>query len=211
MPVPRDILATGWRRTEHGGIEVLTPLWPRWTEVAFEHAAEARAALHRGLGKPDRRDRAGDIGAELKASMIAVSASAHALDALFGNVKAHLEAAGVAVPSPKKRPMEVLETLKLGFGFSGDPRERAREFKWLFDLPDSAVHYREDLAAPAEHESGLYVGPGAAGFNNETANRAGLLLADVLAVCASRPKPATTDWAKRYHVVIEALLAGRPA
>lgn len=177
---------------------VNTPLWPRWTEIAFDHELDAS----------DARARA-EHGNELRASLIAVSASAHALDALYGIIKAQLKTAGAVVPRPDSRHSAVREALKLGFRFRGNPSRLDIEFEWLFDLRDSAVHYEENPGEPQPHPSGGRTGAAGAGFRLEDARRAVDLVVEILGICASAPKPPLQPWTSQYEASIKTILAER--
>ena len=77
--------------------------------------------------------------------MKAVSATAHALDGLYGTL-VRLDPPIVPsatvdtwVEKKTKRTARILETLKLGFGVGAEATDWIKEFAWLFKLRDAAV------------------------------------------------------------------------
>jgi hypothetical protein len=71
-----------------GGITIITHLWIIWMEIAIDQTRVARGVR----AEMERLYRAGDsatasdlLSQEFRASLVAVTASAHALDALYGS------------------------------------------------------------------------------------------------------------------------------
>jgi hypothetical protein len=61
-------------------------LWSTWLEVAVEQAEEARRARDEMTRlRSEGKEFAVQLGSEFRASVVAVAASAHALDALYGS------------------------------------------------------------------------------------------------------------------------------
>ena len=73
-------------RGGHGAILITSILWYGWMKVAIEHMQTARAARTAAAapGIPSNEVSTW-MSREFQASLVAVSASAHALDALYGS------------------------------------------------------------------------------------------------------------------------------
>ncbi len=127
-------------------------LWEIWLWLAERHAdfaAQCRSsddevdALAESLGNDAIEtppDKTVASGTELEHTMFAVSASAYALDGLYGTVKPFIR-------PPKftaARHRQILETLKLGFNVAQRAGSWLSELEWLFDLRDSIVHHADD-------------------------------------------------------------------
>jgi hypothetical protein len=194
-------------RAEGATVLVTTHMWIWWAEIAIDHEAEARsaresAAAGRPLGLA--------LSAETRAAMVAMSASAHALDAVYGAVKARLPAAREG----DTRWSNVLEMLKRGFEIRGDAGggRWAREFEWLFDVRDAAVHFKESQNPTEPHPLGTRTGRENVTYSLEPAERAVLLMFEVLDVCTSSPRdshPTIVEWATAMHPVIDQLKTRR--
>src|SRR5256885_1108595 len=94
-------------------------MWLVWLEGALKHTLSAFKARNAGQNVALGEDYIHAQDDELHASMVAVSASAHAIDAFYGTV-----AGGIVLPdhlqeawkdNGPKRPSRILETLKVGF------------------------------------------------------------------------------------------------
>lgn len=145
----------------------------------------------------------------MEASMIAVSGSAHAIDALYGTIREQ-----IAVPPELSESWErnrtarrdrILETLKLGFDL-GNVTGWVAEFEWLFGLRDAAVHHEAEFGESVPHPSGrTNVVKEGADYSVESARRAIDLALDVLARCLTRPKRELTVWASKHEPIVETL------
>jgi hypothetical protein len=128
-------------------IELKTNHWLNWTAIAIEHEHEAHESRQAEVESGGDQPAFGDaLLRETKASLIAVSATAHALDALYGAVKPSIPIARALTDTWKANelPREkwILETLKHGFNVGPYTAHWAIELVWLFDLRDAAVHPR---------------------------------------------------------------------
>lgn len=194
------------------------PLWLVWSRLSREHAAIAEAAR-----EPDRvvdaRSRAlqgtgmtvedyleGDPWrppegmSELDASLIAVVASALAIDGFYGSVKA------VVQPPTSKatRRRRIIEALKLGFTVGRESQAWGAELDWLFNARDKAVHH-SDAPGPmtvvrTTGETVVVSSPEAALFSAPNARRAADFCTQIIDTCLARPKRITREWAaERRH------------
>jgi hypothetical protein len=94
------------------------------------------------------------------ASLIAVSASAHCLDALYGSVD--------AVAPPPRAVAEAWSAAR-----TKSAQSWPTEFRWLFDLRDAAVHFAEADKAPVPHAvAPTNVSPENVTYSLESAKRA---------------------------------------
>jgi hypothetical protein len=175
-------------------IEVKTNHWLNWTQIAIEHEHEAhearQAEIQSGGGQPDFGDA---MFRETKASLIAVSAAAHALDALYGAVKPSIPIARALTDTWKanKLPREkwILETLRHGFNVGPHTAHWATELDWLFDLRDAAVHPMEKFTPPMPHPTGgTNVALVHATYTCEASTRAVNLLVDIARTCVESPR-----------------------
>ena len=174
-------------------------LWPRWSRIAVEQEKATRqarreaeddyAAYHKGEGSGP----AEALGRELDAAMQAVSAAGHALDCFYGAVKGYgvvpAETERAWSRGRTKRPNQILETLKLGFGVGKVAQRWNDDLAWLFGLRDGAVHYEEALKEPQLHPIGYHMAPEHVTYSAESVKRAVDLLFEVLETCFTNPKP----------------------
>ena len=177
------------------GISRVSPLWLQWLAVAHEHAAEAR----KHAGPPD-------LGSpEFRAAMVAITAAAFALDGLYGAVKPLLNPPASSAP----RQRQILEVLKLGFKLGRKPHKWLTEFDWLDEVRDSAVHHGEKPQPQVPHPEidDLRIAFESGDFSAANAERAAVLVLDVVTTCFESPKPATRDWVERRRSAVEEVLA----
>ena len=132
--------------SESATVTIGTHLWMHWPHIAFDQekiAARAREELL-ALG-PSDPDFGRALERETHASMIAVSAAAHAIDALYGEV-------APLIPLPDgmadrwkanrtARPSRILETLQVGCRLGKRTSEWPPAFRELYTLRDAAVHH----------------------------------------------------------------------
>jgi hypothetical protein len=179
-------------------------LWVWWAEIAIDQERLAREARAKAL----RITPAGGetfieaLACETRASLIAVAASAHALDALYGVMR------DIITPvETGTRWSTLLETFKAAFNVRGHEGGGgwAREFEWLFDLRDSAVHHDEESRESVPHPTGTNVSWANVAYSLESAERAVNLMVDVLDTAVGAPRPPIADWARDHQHALEAL------
>ena len=125
--------------------------------------------------------------------MIAIAASSHALDALYGRVKRELPER----PETENRWSTILEELKRAAyvkGSAGGGRW-AKELEWLFDLRNAALHYEEKMTPTVPHPSGASSGVENVIYCAEAATRAVDLALEILDTCITAPRPELAAWA----------------
>lgn len=173
----------------------LTPMyWSVWGLIAVEHewhAEQARKAMLREYEQTHRYY----FEAEWYPSVVAIAASAFALDAWYGAVVNRLPVR----PSNRGRPKRsrrVLETLKLGFRLGRKGEEWLPELDWLFaEQRDGLVHppWRADVPVPIDGIDGLYHSPIHNDQSPAGAVRAVDLMIDVLDTCIENPRAKYPD------------------
>ncbi len=180
-------------------ISVGTPIWLHWLRIAKEQTARARHGANTAPSPPSAGDVttevAGRVTDEMYPAMMAIAAAAFALDGLYDQVR------GLAPPRPAKgRPKRqrlILETLKHAFAIGSYAQSWLVEFDWLDELRDPAVHPEHKTGPVVAHPSGW--GNFATEYTEYSANnaeRALVLLQEVLRVCVEKPKPASRAWAE---------------
>ena len=108
-------------------------MWTRWLEVAVEHEMEAGRCFQEIVAKAE----SGAIVREFRASLIAVTASAHTIEAVYGEVKYLIP----RQPRRGSRHSSLRHAFGVAFGITGAEDQRlADELAWLFPLRDSAAH-----------------------------------------------------------------------
>jgi uncharacterized protein YutE (UPF0331/DUF86 family) len=184
-------------------MEVSTHLWYVWTEVAIEHewlAVQAREAYHL------KQDEVGHIEQEMKASLVAISATTHALDALQNEVLARGAVSSETLEHwRKKRPKAykaVFQTLKETFESPELTPELLEELRQLYKLRNEVVHQRPTMGPFVVHPAlARRTTPAAARYTVEAAVRAIDLLFVVLwAVTTEKDsKPVAMAWARTWR------------
>jgi hypothetical protein len=187
------------------GIRVLMQphLWLWWTEIAIDQEQRAREARREALALTSSGEGFGVVlHSETHASLIAVSASAHGLDALYGVVADMITPVRAAT-----RWASLLETFKAAFDVRGPAGGGAwaREFEWLFDLRDAAVHHDEENRDSVPHPTGTHTSWASVAYSLEPAERAVNLLLEVLETAITSPRPPLAGWADSLHGIFEEL------
>ncbi len=179
-------------------------MWARWVEVAVEHELQARRAFAAIVSRPE----SGAILREFRASLVAITASAHTIEAVFGDVKYLIP----EQPRRDKRHKFLRHAFSAAFGVSGAEDEQlGQELSWLFTQRDSAAHPYTEPESPAQHPAGINTGAEHSHFNAVTSGRAVDIAMAVLKLAESPPRPHG-QWIERwaterqpYHTNIEGL------
>ena len=181
-----------------------TPFWLYWSEIAIE--SEHSAWSHRMAADMGNTGQA--MIAETKASMIALTACAHALDAFCRKFAASILPSDLLEKWQKgkdgKRSNQVLKTLRYGFDVKTDAWKD--EIFWLFQRRrNPALHYAEKTKEVVEHPLGTHTAPEMVDYSADASTRAVDLLLDVLDECSAAPKPAAANMANSIRYQVEAL------
>ncbi|NWF27448.1 hypothetical protein HW130_14440 [Streptomyces sp. PKU-EA00015] len=141
---------------------------------------------------------------EFDASLVAVAASAAALEALCGSLVVREVVHGRKLG--ENQPSKIREALKLVFVSGPFNDGWIADFEWLYELRDPAIHHREEPEKTVPHPSlGMHTGPEYIHYSTETADRAVKLMLEVLRWCVDNPKPAVPaarTWAEANEPVV---------
>jgi hypothetical protein len=124
-------------------LQIASNFWAKWIEVAAEHARAAQRARRRAYkAKKGSKAMGRAFNDELKASLVAITASAFAIDAWDKAVRSR-------IPGPragKGAADKIVRTLKRGFAV-GAPAGRRwdKRVKELFDLRNDVVHHTSNF------------------------------------------------------------------
>jgi hypothetical protein len=141
---------------------------------------------------------------EFDASLIAVAASAAALEALCGSLVVREVVQGRKLG--EKQPAKIREALKLVFVSQPFNDGWTSKLDWLYELRDPAIHHREEPKKTVPYRSpGMYTGPEYVDYSMESADKAVQLMLDVLRWCVDNPKlavPNARAWAEANKPVV---------
>jgi hypothetical protein len=201
-------VAEGVGTAYDASILITIHLWLTWLRIAIEQAKKA----HRAREQIMSRGGQGAIGSwmeqEFEASVVAVAASAHALDALYGSlvipqsVRDHWKQKGT------KRHGKLREALKQVFDTGPVNQKWVGEFDWLFKLRDAALHAEEAPKKPVLHPMGTNTAQEQVDYSVESAERAVECALSVFRWCVDHPRtnlPEAVQWANTTRAAIEDL------
>lgn len=147
--------------------------------------------------------------------MVAISGAAHAIDALYGEIKP-------LVPMPPElvatweanrtaRHERIFETLKRGCVLGPRTNRWPRQFRALYLLRDPVVHHEIRHLPAVPHPNGLtHVGQEMADYCVENVNASVDLALDVILTALREPKvPDLQEWASAMTHVPAAIEAWR--
>lgn len=159
-----------------------------WLRVSLGHAAAAEAQKAGG-------------GVDFTPAVVAVTAAAFSLDALFGALRPIVNPPRPNGRSKPARYAQVFELLKHGFVVSGrDQGHWQSELEWIFDLRDSSVHHAEmprsfDRIGTTAEGDPVFGPPELQVYSADQARKAADFAREVLEHCLNNPKPSTREWA----------------
>jgi hypothetical protein len=195
-------------------VTIKTHFWLLWSEIALEReVATGQARWEVEQVRKQGGNYAEPLGRELPAAMVAIVASAFAIDAFYGAVKP-------VIPIPQEtwqknntpRQGQVFETLKRGFSFGKAGMHWAKELKWLFNKRSAAVHFAEKSQEPQLHPIGDHTAPEQIEYSLEATHRALNLLMEILDTCSRTPRASLPDLETQmlaFRPVIERLMTER--
>ena len=176
--------------------ELRTDIFDHWLGIAERASADAEAARRIALdaGLDDNETFNDALEREFRASMVAVTASAFAIDSFYASVLEHAPATRVMANA---RDANIFETLKRAFSLSSQQQVALREpLRQVFRLRDQAVHPPATWVVPALHPVfNLGMEPRFVQFRAENAINAQMLARKLIAVCLRKPKARHTDLA----------------
>lgn len=189
-----------------GGATVYAPsilmsssFWYTWLYIAIEHEHEAREVYE---AAPSGNELGDAIGRDTRASLIAIVAAAHSIDALYGlargAVPRELRAAWDA--NRMNRSTRIRETLRLAFHIDAVARARSDDLDWLFQLRNEAVHFEEESRPVVAHPLGTNTAVENEKYSMHHASRAVDLALDLSEACITSAKPAKAfaSWGARH-------------
>ncbi len=178
------------KRTPGLSIQTHQIMWARWIEVAVEHELEARQAFKELMS----RAHSDPLLIEFRASLVAVTAAGHTIEALFGDIKYLIP----IQPRRNNRHQQLQHSFRVAFGIPDAKDQRfASELAWLFTRRDSAAHPYTESAPTERHPAGINTGVENSYFNAITSGRAVDLAMDLLAVAEAPPEPHSR-WIERW-------------
>jgi len=165
-------------------------MWARWAEVAVEHEIEAREAFAQIVD----RAHSDPLLREFRASLVAVTAAAHTVEALLGDIK-------YLIPAQARRNSRALvlwHAFRQAFGIPDDVGEKLKaDLGWLFDLRGQAAHPYTESEPPQLHPAGINTGVENSRFNAVTSGRA-VDIAMTFLEYAAAPSTPHGRWIERW-------------
>jgi hypothetical protein len=171
------------KRSAGMGVAMRQIMWARWLDIAVDHELVARQAFNELV----TRRHSDPLGRDFLASLVAMTASAHALEAVYGDIK-------YLIPAQRKlgrRYKDLLHAIRVAFGVSQTDYEGlAAEFAWLFPVRDLAVHpYTETLPTKPHPIPGVNSDVLHSNFNAVQSGRAVDIVMAILTFAESPPHP----------------------
>lgn len=176
-------------RPAGGGISMRQNMWARWLEVADAHELDARRAFEAILA-----GNINELGSELRNSLVAITASAMAVEALYEDV--------VYLMPPRRKlnraDQQFSDLFTAAFGLAPEDAETLRaDLGWLFARRNEAAHPYTEGGPPQRHPAGFDTGAELSRFNAVQSRRALQVLLRVLGQAEQPPLPANR-WVRRW-------------
>lgn len=195
-----------------GSILITSNLWASWLRVAIEHFGAARRARSMAASAQPSDQASAWMSREFEAAIVAVSASAHSLDALYGSTVIPQAVRDQWRSTGTKRHGKIREALKQVFDTGAMNTRWVAEFEWLFDLRDAALHAEEKPRPPVPHPLGTNTAQENVDYSVESAERALDLAMSVLGWCVDHPRkslPDAVSWASLHQPTLAKLVEER--
>jgi hypothetical protein len=189
-------VATG-RRSEGFSVLMRQVMWVRWLEVAVEHESAAKQSFRKIVADSN----SGAHMPEFRDSLVAVTAAAYCIEALYGEIKYLIDPVEVKRPT---RSRILARAFQKAFGI--ETRDYARleqELAWLFQLRNYVVHAYTEDEPPVQHPAGINTGADASRFNAVTSGRT-VDIAMLVLQMAEAPTAMGHRWVERW------ILSARP-
>jgi hypothetical protein len=178
------------KRSPSTGVAFRQTMWLQWLEIAVENEMVARRCFQE-LIKNQFSD---PLRCEFRASLVAVTASAHTVEAVFGEIK-------YLIPPQlrsKNRHSELRRAFRIAFGIADpDDAKLADRLAWLLARRDSAVHPYTELVPTERHPAGINTGMEHALFNAVTSSHDVDTAMTVIQFAAAPPNPCN-HWIARW-------------
>jgi hypothetical protein len=162
-------------------------LWIPWSKIAIKHEAAAVSAAHNVAQLILRGEYTGEaMNDELEASLVVITASANALEAIYGGLA---YAAADAVPPDTTRPDWRKILLALDAAFDLSP---AAEARWqpgvsghFSAVRNAVVHHKETNRGLRRQAAGVLTSPEMSDWDARRATASVDLLLEVIEVCGT--------------------------
>ena len=140
------------------------------------------------MAKSDTHNYDNWLRREFDTSLVAVAASAHALDALYGSTAIPDSIRAQRSKNRTKRHGKIREALKAVFITGAVNSTWTTEFRWLFELRDAAAHTEEKPKPTMPHPLGQHIAPEHVHYSTESADRATSFALSVITWCINNPR-----------------------
>ncbi|MFD0276221.1 hypothetical protein ACFVHB_20270 [Kitasatospora sp. NPDC127111] len=184
-------------------------LWMSWLHIGIDQALKSQAERTKMEILRDAGENYSTVlNAEFQASIVAIAASAHALDALYGSTGIPDDVRQGWKNKGTKRHGKIREALKIVFDTGPVNSSWVADFSWLFELRDFAAHAPEEAKPLAPHPIGANTSSEYVSYSTENARRAVQFALSVFRWCVDHPrqnKPDAIAWANSVRPVIEEL------
>ncbi len=178
-------------------VKAKTHVWIHWAEIAIEHYRETASSRAKALELSSVPELSHlfseELGREMRAAMVTLTATAHTLETFYKAVQPHAP----AIPQTTLDLWEqnrtgiqahILETLQLGFDLGSRKAVWGKELKWLYKERNGLVHFREEFKPFEPHPTGTSTSPEQAAYSFEAARKAVTLMLDVLETCVEKAR-----------------------
>jgi hypothetical protein len=171
------------------------PLWIYWWRIAEERA--------------DAAEKDGLAGDGMEASMVAILASASALEGMRGSLGQHTDCPLPKLAQATRQEAKIMETLKRCFVVGRQMQSWTESLDWLFELRDPVVHSEEKLrkGVVSSDNPNLIVPVESRDYSPASAKKAVGLVREIVGTCVMKPKPCAEEWCERRRVVVQRILA----
>ena len=163
-------------------IVLTTHLWVHWSDIALDATVRAREARDDQKLATDTSEASTFIAVETRATLVAVAASAHALEAFANQISECLPEPLRKVP---QRPAARRIRRTLATAFVIDESLWGQQLRTLFTLRNESLHYREVPGEPQSHpaRADLRTSKVDADYNADEATRSGSVLVGLPSDC----------------------------
>jgi hypothetical protein len=178
------------KRSPSTGVAVRQTMWLHWLEIAVENEIVARRCFQELI----ENQSSDPLRCEFRASLVAVTASAHTVEAVFGEIKY------LFPPQPRSnnRHSELRQAFRIAFGIADpDDAKLADRLAWLLAYRGSAVHPYTELVPTERHPAGINSGMEHSLFNAVTSGHAVDTAMTVIQFAAAPPNPCN-HWIARW-------------
>jgi hypothetical protein len=180
-------------------------MWIKWALIAMDHERTARVARSEAERVTDPQKLGDPFEAEFHASLVALTASAFALEAFANHLDEWL---GASVPKTVGQQyggrvpaaVRVIQVLKDSFDIGPNEPRWTAEVRALFDLRNDVVHFKPAWNELVKHPTGKSdVVLETVIYSLERASRSVALAVEIMATCLGSPRrdrSQVVEWAE---------------